>query len=81
MPRRLYRAGQGPRAFDELASARVLKLMDQHALVEIGPDQPAGPGDIMSFGVCHPCAAFDRWRFLPLIDADGTVVDGVLTGF
>ncbi len=82
VPRRLYRAGQGPTgAFEDLAGARVLKLMDQHALVDIGPDQPAGPGDIMSFGVCHPCAAFDRWRFLPLIDADGTVVDGVLTGF
>ena len=64
-----------------LATARVVKLMDQHALVDLDPGQPIAPGDIMSFGVCHPCAAFDRWRFLPLIDADGTVVDGVVTGF
>jgi D-serine deaminase-like pyridoxal phosphate-dependent protein len=35
----------------------------------------------MSFGVSHPCAAFDRWRFLPLTDAGGTVVDGVVTSF
>jgi D-serine dehydratase len=82
VPRQLYRAGRGPGgAPASLAAAEVLKLMDQHALVEVDPDQPIAPGDIMSFGVSHPCAAFDRWRFLPLLDADGTVVDGVLTGF
>ena len=78
VPRALYRAGG---AAASLAGAGVTKLMDQHALVEVGPGQPVAPGDIMSFGVSHPCAAFDRWRFLPLIDADGTVVDGVVTGF
>ena len=71
----------GQRRRGRLATARVTKLMDQHALVDLDPDQPVAPGDIMSFGVCHPCAAFDRWRFLPLIDADGTVVDGVVTSF
>jgi D-serine dehydratase len=80
VPQRLYRAGLRDAAAD-LATARVVKLMDQHALVDLGPGQRVAPGDIMSFGVCHPCAAFDRWRFLPLIDAAGTVVDGVLTGF
>ena len=78
VPRALYRADG---AAVSLAGAGVTKLMDQHALVEVGPGQPVAPGDIMSFGVSHPCAAFDRWRFLPLIDADGTVVDGVVTGF
>jgi D-serine dehydratase len=78
VPRGLYRAGG---AVASLAGAEVMKLMDQHALVDVDPGQPIAPGDIMSFGVCHPCAAFDRWRFLPLVDADGTVVDGVVTGF
>jgi D-serine dehydratase len=78
MPKRLYRPGGVPA---DLAAARVVKLMDQHALVNVDPDQPVAPGDIISFGVSHPCAAFDRWRFLPLIDAEGTVVDGVLTYF
>jgi D-serine dehydratase len=78
VPRQLHRAGG---AAVSLAGAAVLKLMDQHALVDVDPGQPVAPGDIMSFGVSHPCAAFDRWRFLPLIDADGTVVDGVVTCF
>jgi D-serine dehydratase len=82
VPRRLYQAGAGPgSAPAELAGARVVKLMDQHALVDVDPAQPVAPGDIMTFGVSHPCAAFDRWRFLPLLDADGTVVDGVVTSF
>ncbi len=80
MPQRLYRAGQGA-APASLASARVVKLMDQHALVDVDPQLPVTPGDIMALGVSHPCAAFDRWRFLPLIDAGGTVVDGVITSF
>jgi D-serine dehydratase len=79
MPRRLYR-GPGNAAV-ELANARVARLMDQHAMIDMDPDQPVAPGDIMCFGVSHPCAAFDRWRFLPLIDAHGTVVDGVTTSF
>lgn len=82
MPRCLYRAAAGPHGAPlDLATARVTRLMDQHAFVEIDPEQPVAPGDVMSFDVSHPCAAFDRWRFLPLIDADGTVVDGVLTSF
>jgi len=80
LPRRLYRpCAVGAPA--DLAGAAVVKLMDQHALVDLDPDQPAEPGDIMSFGVSHPCAAFDRWRFLPLIDAGGTVTDGIVTSF
>jgi D-serine dehydratase len=79
MPRRLYPASGRPPA--DLATARVARLMDQHALVDLDPAQPAAPGDVMSFGVSHPCAAFDRWRFLPLIDAHGTLVDGVVTSF
>lgn len=78
-PRLLYRA-PGIEPLD-LATARVVRLMDQHALVDMDPRQLVAPGDIMSFGVSHPCAAFDRWRFLPLIDAHGTVVDGVTTSF
>jgi D-serine dehydratase len=82
IPRRLYRATAGPGGAPvDLATARVARLMDQHALVDIDPGVPVGPGDVMSFGVSHPCAAFDRWRLLPLIDADGTVVDGVVTSF
>jgi D-serine dehydratase len=82
MPRRLYRAAARPDGAPlDLTTARVARLMDQHALVDIDPQQPVAPGDVMSFGVSHPCAAFDRWRFLPLIDADGTVVDGVVTSF
>jgi D-serine dehydratase len=82
MPRHLYRAGAGPgRRPADIATARVVKLMDQHAFVDIDPGQPVAPGDVMSFGVSHPCSAFDRWRFLPLIDAGGTVVDGVVTSF
>lgn len=59
----------------------VTKLMDQHAFVDIDSDLDLAPGDIVSLGLSHPCGAFDKSRLVPIIDAEGTVVDGILTFF
>jgi D-serine dehydratase len=89
MPSRLYRtAAAGVRAESaaradvvSLADARVVRLMDQHAFVEHDPALNMQPGDLMTFDLSHPCAAFDRWRFIPLIDGQANVVDGITTYF
>ena len=31
-------------------------------------------GDIVGFGVSHPCTTFDRWRWIPVVDDTYTVV-------
>jgi D-serine deaminase-like pyridoxal phosphate-dependent protein len=59
--------------------ARVSKLNDQHAFVE--SDLPLRPGDMLTFGIAHPCTAFDKWRLIPVIDTDTTVIDAVRTFF
>ena len=38
-------------------------------------------GDLVASGISHPCTAFDKWRFIPVVDDDYTVIDGVLTFF
>jgi D-serine dehydratase len=79
VPERLYR--RGTTEAEDLDGAGVVKLMDQHAIVDVDPSLRIAPGDIMTFGVSHPCAAFDRWRFIPLIDDETNVVDGITTYF
>lgn len=78
VPLRVHRAGG---EVVELTCASVTKLMDQHAFLSIPEDTPLAPGDIVAFGLSHPCAAFDRAPLVPLIEQDLTVVGGILTYF
>jgi D-serine deaminase-like pyridoxal phosphate-dependent protein len=56
----------------------ILKMQDQHTVV-----RAAGlkPGDLLAFGISHPCTAFDKWRVLPLVDRDYRVVGTIRTNF
>ena len=67
---------------DEIAGrARVFKLNDQHAFAEHAPELRPRPGDLMRFGLSHPCTAFDKWQLIPVVDDDHTVVEAVRTVF
>lgn len=59
----------------------IYKLMDQHAFLRIPPGVSLSPGDIVVSGLSHPCTAFDKCRFLPLVDDEYTVDGAVLTFF
>jgi D-serine dehydratase len=78
IPLRVHRADG--EVFD-LTGASVTKLMDQHAFLTVPESVSLEPGDIVAFGLSHPCAAFDRAPLIPLIDEDLTVTGGVLTYF
>lgn len=78
VPFKLYRPGTG---FLPVGSAEVFATNDQHAYVRLGADTDWQVGDLVASGVSHPCTAFDKWRFLPIVDDDYTVIDGVLTFF
>jgi D-serine dehydratase len=78
VPFKRYRPGVG---FLPVGEATVSATNDQHAYVRLGPDADWQVGDLVASGVSHPCTAFDKWRFLPIVDDDYTVIDGVLTFF
>lgn len=59
----------------------VSALNDQHAYVRFDGDPPLQVGDWMSFGISHPCSAFDKWRMIPVVDDDYHVVECVQTFF
>ena len=61
--------------------AAVRRLDDQHAHLDVPPGLGVRPGDLMSFGISHPCTTFDRWRSIPVVDDADTVVDVVATYF
>jgi D-serine dehydratase len=78
VPQRLYRPGVG---FLPVGNATVFSTNDQHAYVRLGTGAEWQVGDLVGSGVSHPCTAFDKWRFIPVVDDDYGVVDGVLTFF
>lgn len=59
----------------------VFSLNDQHAFVRIPPDADVRIGDLVAFGISHPCTTFDKWELLYGIDADHEVVEVVRTYF
>ena len=60
---------------------KILKLDDQHAFLSIPDDSTLKVGAMVACGVSHPCTTFDKWKWLPLVDDDYTVTDGLLTYF
>ncbi len=39
------------------------------------------PGELISFGISHPCTAFDKWQVIPVVADDYTVTDLIRTYF
>jgi D-serine dehydratase len=64
-----------------LAGMRVERLMDQHAICRVPAELSLGPGEVIAFGISHPCAAFDRRRVLFELDDDNRVVGAIATVF
>jgi len=62
---------------------RITGLNDQHAYLrwEGEPPQPLQVGDRVALGISHPCTTFDKWRWLPVVDAHYRVVDALVTCF
>ncbi|MCC6222593.1 MAG: amino acid deaminase [Thermoleophilia bacterium] len=54
---------------------------DQHAYLRVPAGDPLAVGDLVGCGISHPCTAFDKWRLIPLVDDDYTVVDAYHTFF
>ncbi len=63
------------------ASWKITRLMDQHAFMTVGADDPIEPGHPLTLGISHPCTTFDKWRVLPVVDEANSVVDVLTTQF
>ncbi|WP_312666260.1 alanine racemase [Pantoea sp. CTOTU49201] len=70
--------GSAPRTATHL---RISDVNDQHAYLLLPEDEPLQVGDWVGCGISHPCTAFDKWRYLPLVDDDYCVRDSLETAF
>ncbi|MFE9258638.1 amino acid deaminase [Streptomyces sp. NPDC006879] len=59
----------------------VVKLSDQHAWLETAPGTALEVGDWVALGMAHPCTIFEKWPLIPVVNAEGQVVDLVRTFF
>jgi D-serine deaminase-like pyridoxal phosphate-dependent protein len=66
----VHRGGQ---ALATTPEARVVKLNDQHAFLNVGSTDDIAVGDVVEFGVSHPCTCLDRYRFIFGVDERGVV--------
>ena len=71
----------GGQLMDAGGQLEVVRLMDQHSIVNVDPAATVSVGDLVVLGVSHPCTTFDKWRVLPVVDSHGVVVDAVVTYF
>ncbi|WP_432288928.1 alanine racemase (plasmid) [Aminobacter sp. BA135] len=59
----------------------VVKLNDQHAFLALAPDSELAVGDVLEFGISHPCTCLDRYRVIFGVDEAGRVKNAFPTYF
>jgi D-serine deaminase-like pyridoxal phosphate-dependent protein len=59
----------------------VTQFNDHHAFVSAAGGARLAPGDLICFGISHPCTAFDKWQVIPVVDDDYLVTDLIRTYF
>jgi D-serine dehydratase len=59
----------------------ITRMMDQHAYLNVTALDDLRVGDMIGFDISHPCLTFDKWRTLPVLNAEYDVVDIIETFF
>lgn len=80
-PETWLRPGGAAKAARLDGAHHVVRLDDQHAYVDVPADSPLRVGDLLSFGLSHPCTTFDRWRAIFRVDDEYNVTGVVRTFF
>jgi D-serine deaminase-like pyridoxal phosphate-dependent protein len=68
-------------------SGVISAVNDQHAFLRLDPATELRVGQVVRLGLSHPCTAFDKWRWIPVLgpsgmqEPDPVVVDLVRTFF
>jgi len=82
IPIKWYRPGSGKSGITDLDRRySVSHLNDQHCYVNIPTDCPWRVGDMVAFGISHPCLTFDKWRILHVIDDEYRILRSLRTYF
>jgi D-serine dehydratase len=80
VPQTWYRAGMAAPA-PVPPGHRSTNMNDQHTHMAVPADSPLQVGDLVSFGVSHPCLTFDKWQVVYVVDDAYTIISAVRTFF
>ena len=58
-----------------------VEMNDQHLYMDVPVSAPLTIGDMVAFGISHPCLTFDKWQVIPIVDDDCNVVSAIWTFF
>jgi D-serine dehydratase len=81
---RWFRPGKGASARDLSPIGpghKVTSLNDQHCFLKIPAESPLAVGDMVGFGISHPCTTFDKWQVIPVVDDNYDIVSAIRTFF
>ena len=53
----------------------VARLNDQHAFIELADGASVAVGDLVAFGISHPCTAFQLWREALVVDESDRILE------
>lgn len=56
-------------------------MNDQHAYLHLASEDDLQVGDLIGFGISHPCTTFDKWRLLWVIDDHYNVIAAIRSYF
>jgi D-serine dehydratase len=85
MPTPIARAPRGALSAGAVPTSwKITGLNDQHAHLRWdAADAALAPevGERIGLGISHPCTTFDKWHWMPMVDADYRVVDAAIMVF
>ncbi len=65
----------------EAGGSVVRRLFDQHTVLAVPAGSRLAAGDELCLGISHPCTTFDKWRWIPVLDAEDRITDVIRTFF
>ena len=80
-PETWFRPGEHQAPEPLTAGHETIALNDQHAFLDVPEDTPLKVGDILTFGISHPCTTFDKWPLIYMVDDEDRVIEAVKTFF
>ena len=76
-----YRPGGHARPEELVDGCTCVEMNDQHLFLDVPDSAPLAIGDMVAFGISHPCLTFDKWQVIPIVDDDYNVVSAIRTFF
>ena len=76
-----FRPGVEPLPSESVEEWTVKALNDQHAYLGVPAAANVAIGDLIAFGISHPCTTFDKWHLIWLVDDNYRVTSAVWTYF